>query len=64
MSKTLAEILQESLDSVVRPDSYDAFTRSLKRDPQSTPTLPQVRESPENLGPPAVMPTTSTVAGT
>jgi hypothetical protein len=63
MSKTLAQILQETLEGIAPPDSYGAFTNSLKRNPRRAPTLPQVRESPENLGPPDVMPTTSTALG-
>jgi hypothetical protein len=61
MSKTLAEILQEHLDHLERPASYNAFTESLERGPQrAPPTLPQVHESPENLGRGAHMPIQST----
>ncbi len=49
MSRSLAEILQESLDTVAPPDSYFAIKRNLERDPKRPPTLPKVRESPENL---------------
>ena len=59
MTQTLAQILQKSLENVERPASYETFTRSLERDPGRTPILPQVHESPENLGPAAtpVLPT-------
>jgi hypothetical protein len=59
MSKTLAQILQETLEGVPPPDSYDAFANSLKRNPGRAPTLPRVQESPENLGSPDVVSTTS-----
>ncbi len=50
MSRTLVEILQESLNTVEPPASYYAIERNLERDPKrSPPTLPKVRESPENL---------------
>ena len=50
MSRTLAEILQESLNTVAPPASYYAIERNLERDPdRPTPTLPKVRESPENI---------------
>lgn len=50
MAQTLAKILQKSLANTKRPDSYDAFVKGLERSSDRTPILPQVRESPENLG--------------
>ncbi|RBP17174.1 hypothetical protein DFR50_10359 [Roseiarcus fermentans] len=50
MSQTLAEILERALEHTARPDSSRAFSQRLERDPARAPILPQVRESPENLG--------------